>query len=218
MSSVFVIGAAGKVGHWLVPKLVANQHKVMGMCRHAEQSELLLECGAHPVKGDLLELDVNSLATLMKGCDCAIFTAGAGGRGGEEMTNAIDGRGLELAVDAAIQAGVSRFLLVSAFPEAGRANFISETFENYMRVKKLADVYLAESSLNWVILRPGTLTDTSGRGLVKAGLAIPYGKVSREDVASMLVALVEHTQINRMIIELTEGETYIEQSIRQLNG
>ncbi|WPC76484.1 NAD(P)-binding oxidoreductase [Vibrio porteresiae] len=218
MSSVLVIGAAGKVGHWLIPKLVTNHHEVMGMYRHAEQKETLLEAGAYPVYGDLLELDVNGLATLMKGCDCVIFTAGAGGKGGEEMTNAIDGRGLELAVDAATLAGVSRFLLVSAFPEAGRARFISDTFENYMRVKKLADVYLAQSNLNWVILRPGTLTDTSGKGLVKAGLAIPYGKVSREDVASMLVALVEHPQINRMIIELTEGDTFIEQSIRQLNG
>lgn len=75
------------------------------------------------------------------------------------MTQAVDGRGLELAVAAAQQAGINRFILVSAFPEAVRAEYLSDTFETYMAVKKLADVHLAETSLDWVILRPGTLLD-----------------------------------------------------------
>src|SRR3546814_18364883 len=82
----------------------------------------------------------------MAGSDVVVFSAGAGGKGGLEMTNAIDGRGLELAVAAAQKAGVQRFLLVSAFPEASRGKKVSETFENYMTVKKQADVHLVEGS------------------------------------------------------------------------
>lgn len=36
------------------------------------------------------------------------------------MTNAVDGEGLKKSVAAALSAGVSRFLLVSAFPESAR--------------------------------------------------------------------------------------------------
>lgn len=107
-------------------------------------------------------------------------------------------------------------MLVSAFPDAGRGEKTSEGFENYMRVKRLADVRLVESALDWVILRPGTLTDVAGTGRVRADLAIPYGSVPREDVAATLVALVETPQISHKIIELTEGDERISDAMHRL--
>src|SRR3546814_19371028 len=94
----------------------------------------------------------------MAGSDIVVFSAGAGGKGGVEMIDAIDGRGLELAVAAARQAGIQRFLLVSAFPEACRGKEVSATFEHSMAGKKFPEVHLSESDLAWVILRPGTLS------------------------------------------------------------
>ena len=93
---------------------------------------------------------------------------------------------------------------------------MGDGFENYMAVKKRADVYLAASDLDWVILRPGTLTDAAGRGRVQAGLAIAYGEVPRADVAATLVALVERPQLTHRIIELTEGEQPIDAALQQL--
>ncbi|MFE2692682.1 hypothetical protein [Streptomyces mirabilis] len=49
-----------------------------------------------------------------------VFSAGAHGTG-RDKTTAIDGRGLEKAAAAAARAGVSRFVLVSVFPDALRA-------------------------------------------------------------------------------------------------
>ncbi|MCF5295605.1 NAD(P)H-binding protein, partial [Pseudomonas syringae] len=139
------------------------------------------------------------------------------GGAGIELTNAIDGEGLETAVDAAVLAGVNRFLLVSAFPEAARGTDTSAGFENYMRVKKQADVYLASSALDWVILRPGTLVDNPGTGEVCAGPAIAYGEVPRDDVAAFLAALVDRPGISRQIIELTKGATPINEALRTLS-
>ena len=82
-----------------------------------------------------------------------------------------------------------------------------------MRVKRLADVYLAQSKLDWVILRPGTLTLEEGTGNVNAGLAIKYGDISRDDVAETLLAIIENEGISRKIIELTEGETPVREAI-----
>ncbi len=215
MSTVFIVGAAGKVGRHLVKQLADKQHRVLALHRRAEQGAELEALGATPVTGDLTATDVAALAAQMAGSDLVVFTAGAGGAG-VEVTNAIDGRGLELAVDAARQAGVRRFLLVSAFPEAGRNKAMGEGFENYMTVKKRADVYLAATDLDWVILRPGTLSDAPGTGHVSAGPAIAYGDIPRADVAATLVALVEHPEVRRTIIELTEGDRPVEDAVAQL--
>ena len=92
-----------------------------------------------------------------------VFSAGAHGTG-LDQTTAIDGRGVERAVEACGIAGIRRFVLVSVFMDAGRARDRSEGFERYMAVKRSADVALAESDLDWVILRPGTLTDSPAAG------------------------------------------------------
>lgn len=216
MKRVFIVGGAGKVGRRLVQQLAERGHQSIGLHRKPEQAEALSLLGATPAFGSLLDLDVSGLSQLMSGSDVVVFSAGAGGKGGMEMTNAIDGRGLELTVAAARQAGIQRFLLVSVFPEAARGKKMSDTFENYIAVKKLADAYLAETDLDWVILRPGTLQDASGTGKVRAGLAIPYGIVPRDDVATMLVELIEQPEVNRVIIELTEGKTPVEEAVRKL--
>jgi len=215
VSKVFIVGAAGKVGRHLVKQLVDKHHPVRALHRRAEQGAELDALGAAPVTGDLTTLDVDTLAGKMAGSDVVIFTAGAGGAG-VEVTNAIDGRGLELAVDAARQAGVRRFLLVSAFPEAGRNKAMGEGFENYMAVKKRAEVYLVASGLDWVIVRPGTLTDAAGTGRVAAGPAIAYGDIPRADVAATLVALVEQPEVQHAIIELTDGDQPVDEAIVQL--
>lgn len=216
MSKVFVIGAAGKVGRFLVRRLAERAHVPVSLHRTVEQGDELRALGAAPVAGNLLDLDLAGMADLMVGCQAVVFTAGAGGKGGTEMTNAVDGRGLELAAAAARKADVGRFLLVSAFPEAARGKPMSDTFENYMSVKKRADVHLAETSLDWVILRPGRLTDMPGTGMVRAGLAIPHGEVPRADVASALVQLVERPSVNRVIIELTGGDTPVDVAIGRM--
>src|SRR3546814_8351244 len=158
MRKVFIIGGSGKVARRLAQQLAARDHEPRALYRKADQAGGLEALGAVPVQGDLLELDADGLARRMAGSDVVVFSAGAGGKGGAEMIDAIDGRGLELSVAAAQQAGIARFLLVSAFPEAFRGREVSETFEHYMAVKKLADVHLAESDLDWVILRPGDRT------------------------------------------------------------
>ncbi|TWG07593.1 NAD(P)H-binding protein [Saccharopolyspora dendranthemae] len=85
------------------------------------------------------------------------------------MTTLIDGEGLVKA--AAARAGISRFVLVSVFPDAARGGELGEGFEHYMRVKKSADVHLSHTDLDWVFVRPRTLRDEPGDGSVSGPLA-----------------------------------------------
>lgn len=216
MSKVFIVGGAGGVGRRLVQQLVQRGHEALAMHRKPEQAAALTAVGGKPIAGDLLTLEVEELANLMAGSDLVVFSAGAGGKGGMEMTNAIDGRGLELSVAAAKRAGVQRFLLVSVFPEAGRGKQMPERFENYMAVKKRTDVHLVESGLDWVILRPGTLADEAGDGKVRLGPAIPYGRVARDNVAAVVAELVDTPKANRIILELTDGDTPVAEAVQEL--
>ncbi|AOO81941.1 SDR family oxidoreductase [Bosea vaviloviae] len=215
MAKVFIIGAAGKVARRLSRQLAQRGHHPVALHRKPEQASELAGLGATPVAGDLTKLIADELAGLMKGNDVVVFSAGAGGVG-MDVTNAIDGRGLELAVAAAQIAGITRFLLVSAFPDALRDEKRSEGFENYIRVKRLADAHLVATDLDWVIVRPGTLSDGPGTGKVSADLAIPYGDVPRDDVAATLVQIIEQPTVSRIIIELTAGETPIGKAIERL--
>lgn len=217
MSAIFIVGGYGKVARRLAPILAHRGHRVSSLHRKPEQGDSLAALGADPVSGDLANLSAEDLAAMMGGHEIVVFSAGAGGAG-MALTNAVDGKGLETSVAAAKIAGVDLFILVSAFPDAGRGGEPKEGFENYMRVKRLADAHLAASGLDYVILRPGTLTDDPGTGRVSADLAIPYGNVPRDDVAAFLAEIVERPNPGRLIVELTEGETPVAEAGRALWG
>lgn len=214
---VFQIGAAGNVGRRLAALLSQRGDDVTGMHRSPGQAEVILAAGAKPVRGDLVSDAVQDLAAQMAGHDAVVFSAGAHGAG-QTQTTQIDGLGLEKAVDAARSAGISRFVLVSAFPESERARGLGDNFEHYMRTKKTADVYLASSGLDWVIVRPGLLTDGPGDGLISAGMAVEYGEVSRDHVAMFIEAALHEPALNHIIVELTDGTEPLEQAVARLGS
>ena len=76
-----------------------------------------------------------------------------------------------------------------------------------MRVKKTADVYLTRTDLDWLIVRPGLLSDDPGAAMVTAGVAVEYGTVSRDNVAAFIDAALHEPALHRTIVELVDGDT-----------
>ena len=212
MATIFVIGATGGVGSRLHPMLTAAGHRVRALHRKAEQAEALAGAGADPVAGDLMEMEVADFEEAARGADAIVFSAGAAGSG-TDRTRRIDGDALDKAVTTAERLGIARFYLVSAFPEAGRTYDLPESMEIYMAVKKAADVRLANSTLDWVIVRPGTLTDSDGDGCVTLGPAIPYGDFARGNVARVLAEAIDTPALRRRILELTDGPTPVAEAV-----
>ncbi|SEP70905.1 NAD(P)-binding oxidoreductase [Microlunatus flavus] len=212
---VGVIGGAGGVGRRLTALLAEAGDEVTVLHRRADQAAVVEQAGGRSALFDLVEGSVEELAGLLRGQDAVVFSAGAHGTG-RDQTTLIDGRGLEHAVDAARAAGVRRFVVVSVFPEAGRDVETNAGFEHYVRVKKAADVYLTGSDLDWVVVRPGTLTDAPGTGTVRAGWAVPYGDVPRDDVALFLAAVVREQRLHHVVVELTGGGTPVDEAVRAL--
>lgn len=215
MSKIFIVGATGGVGSRLGPMLVKAGHKVTTLHRKPEQASHLIDAGMTPCLGDIMEMSADDFTNFTKNSDVIVFSAGAAGSG-LERTSAIDGDGVIKTIHAAKANGISRVYLVSAFMDAIRDQPRKAGFEHYMSVKRKADNALVASGLEWVILRPGTLINEDGDGLVNANLAIPYGSVARGNVAAMLAALIETPAIRREIIELTDGDVPVQDAVMSL--
>lgn len=210
---VFVIGIAGGVGRRLAKRLIARGDEATGLVRRPEQSDSLTSHGVPSIQGDILAMSVEELAQAMRGSDAVVFTAGAGGKGGQAATSAIDGDGPGKLAEAATLAGVQRFLLVSVFPEAWRERHMNENFEHYMFEKKKAEVELVQSGLNWLILRPSALTDNPGVGMIALDLAQTHQEITRDDVAATIIELLNAPEVGRTILEVTGGTTAIASAV-----
>ena len=61
-----------------------------------------------------------------------------------------------------------------------------ETFDVYLRAKGQADDAVRDSGLDYVIVRPGMLTDDPPTGKVEAGESVERGEIPRADVAAVI--------------------------------
>lgn len=214
---VAIIGANGKVGSKLGRILAERGDEPVGFIRKAEQAGQLEAQGIQTVFADLIETSAEEFSQLLKTCDAVVFTAGAGGAG-EGLTTAIDGHGLVKIAEAAELAKVRRFLLVSAFPDAGRDKETVPSFEHYMKIKRQSEVDLVKTALDWTILRPGTLTDQAGTGKVNLGYTLMYDTISREDVAAVLAELLNYPETAGQILEVVRGEEPIGLAVKTKAG
>ncbi|SFD51579.1 NAD(P)H-binding protein [Roseivivax sediminis] len=215
---VFVVGIAGGVGRRVAARLVAQGVQVGGLVRRSAQVEDLAAEGIAATLGDLVTLTSEELAAFIRGYDAAVFTAGAGGEGGPEAIDQIDGAGPGKLSKAAEIAGVSRIVLVSVFPEAWRERRMDEAFEHYMVAKKQAEVELVLTDLDWVIVRPSALSNAPGTGLVDLGLAKVHEEITRDDVAETVVEVLRQPDVNRIILEVTDGATPIAAAVSTMAG
>lgn len=215
---IFIIGIAGGVGRLLAEQLIAAGGQPKGIVRQPEQVEALGAKGIRATLGDLVEMSVDELAAVMKGSDAIVFSAGAGGKDSDAATTRIDGDGPGKLAEAARLAGIRRFILVSVFPEAWRERRMDASFEHYMVEKKKAETQLVLTDLDWLIVRPSALTDAPGTGKVDLGLAKVHTEITRSDVAATIAALLQSPGLNRLILEVTEGDVAIGDALDALGA
>jgi uncharacterized protein YbjT (DUF2867 family) len=206
---VVVAGGHGKIGLTLLRLLSEGGHQARGLVRNPDHVADLAEVGAEAVVCDMEALD--DLSGCCTGAEAVVFAAGAGPGSGPERKRTVDlGAAVKL-----MGAGVRRYVMVSAIG-AGRPEEWSEPMRPYYEAKAEADRRLEESGLDYTIVRPGSLTDDRGTGLVTVGTDLDYGEVPRDDVAAVLLAVLETPSSIGKTFELVSGDTPVEEAVRGL--
>ncbi|WP_037674618.1 SDR family oxidoreductase [Streptomyces griseus] len=215
---IVIAGGHGQIALRLERLLAGRGDEVAGIIRKPEQGEDLREVGAEPVVLDLESASVEEVAERLRGADAAVFAAGAGPGSGTARKETVDKGAAVLFADAAVRAGVRRFVVVSSMG-ADPDHQGDEVFDVYQRAKGEADAYVqGQDALDWTILRPGALTDDPGTGLVRLEARTGRGPVPREDVAAVLAELVDTPATTGLVLELISGSTPVSVAVKSVAG
>jgi len=214
---VVVAGAHGKIGLRLGRRLAERGDAVTGVVRNPGHAGDLEAAGVEPVVLDLEAASADDVAAALAGADAVVFAAGAGPGSGVARKDTVDRAAAVLLADAAERAGVRRYLLVSSVGVEGVRGHTTgpddEVFHAYLVAKLAAEEDLRARPLDWTILRPGRLTDDPGTGRVRLAPSVPRGAVTRDDVAAVLMALLDRPDTGGLVLELVGGDTPVPDAV-----
>lgn len=216
---VVIAGGHGKIALLLERLLADRGHVVIGLIRNPAHVDDVRDAGAEPVVLDLEDATVDAVAAELRGVDAVVFAAGAGPGSGAARKDTVDRAAAVLLADAAIAAGVTRYVMVSAMGADRRAADEADdpVFKAYLEAKAAADQYvLAQPSLASTIVRPGVLTDEPATGLVRIAEETGRGRIPRADVADVLAAVLATPGTAGRTFELISGDDTVGDAVAAL--
>jgi uncharacterized protein YbjT (DUF2867 family) len=214
MSRITLIGGHGKVALLAAPLLVGEGHEVTSVVRNPDHVAEVEATGATASVLDVEHATTAQIADALRGSDVVVWSAGAGG-GSPERTYAVDRDAAIRSMEAAAQAGVERYVMVSYFGAGPDHGVPADSgFYAYAEAKTAADERLMATQLAWTILRPSTLTSEDATGHIATGEGVTAGSVSRDNVAHVIRSVVGHPETTaRRVIAFNDGLTPIEDVI-----
>lgn len=156
---ILVAGATGSLGGKIVHDLIERGDAVRALVRPGSDHAQLRDAGASIAVGDLR--DPATLEEACRGVTTVVSTASATRRSDDTPEN-VDARGTRNLIDAARNAGVDHFILVStigASPESPVPAF---------RAKGMAESYLRDSGIDYTIIQPDAFMDVWFGMLIEA--------------------------------------------------
>jgi putative NADH-flavin reductase len=205
---ILLLGATGGTGRELVSRAHAEGQEVTVLVRRRDR--LGVDAGhVRVLVGDILDEGVD-LPEVMRGQDAVVSALGVGN---SLRSHGLIGRAVPRIVAAMENAGVSRFILTSAYgvgetmrdvpllPRVVMTLLLRDLYAD----KKAGEAALRESSLDWTIVHPVTLTDGPRTGTCRAGQHLKlsgFPRISRADVAEFLLAQVGDRTFSRQDVLL----------------
>lgn len=197
---VLVIGATGATGKYALPKLLAAGHEVTAFVRNPDGLPMK-DAKIRVVKGDAR--DAAALAAAVEGQDAVLAMFGPRSLGKDDLQEVF----MRHLVAAMEKHGVKKLVNLSAWGASEtrpyinlvflpmRMTFLKAVFDDKERGEKI----LLASSLDYVNVSPGRLTDGREKGSVKVardGKGVPTS-ISRADLASWMIAQLTSSEWSR---------------------
>ncbi len=144
---VLVVGASGLIGGHVVARLLAEGFQVAGVARHVRSARRRVP-GVAWRSLDMASAQVGDWREPLEGVEAVVNCAGAlQDNPGDDLAG-VHVRGLARLAKACEASGVRRFIQISA-------STIDRGGDAFSTTKQAGDAALAQTSLDWLILRPG---------------------------------------------------------------
>ncbi|HET9779459.1 MAG TPA: SDR family oxidoreductase [Propionibacteriaceae bacterium] len=209
---VAIAGGHGQIALRLARVLSQRGDEVVALIRNPDHAGEVRQAGAEPAIVDLEHASDDDVAHAIAGSDAVVFAAGAGPGSGPQRKDTMDFGGAVKLIAAAKQAGIRRYVIVSSMGANSSASG-DDTFNVYLRAKGRADDAVRASGLDATVVRPGSLTNDVGTGRVRLGASVPRGRVTRDDVAAVLVAVLDSSSTIGKTVDLIGGDTPVAEAV-----
>ncbi|MEH1846154.1 MAG: SDR family oxidoreductase [Nostoc sp.] len=205
-SYIFLAGASRGVGREIAQSLTGQQLKVKALLRKAAVAAELERIGIEVVLGDALNVgDVERAMLTDEPIDTVISTIG----GLPTDVERPDYPGNKNLIDAAVKAGVQKFILVSSIGAGNSVVAASpqvlEVLGKVLAEKDKAEQHLIASGLTYTIIRPGGLKSeaATGNGVLTEDPQI-IGSINRADVAQLVGRCLNNDRANNKILSAVD--------------
>ena len=212
---VVIAGGHGQIALLLERRLTELGDEAVGIVRNPDHVDDVAATGAEAAVLDLEHATVEELAALLAGADAVVFAAGGGPSSGAARKETVDKGAAILLADAAEQAEVRRYVMVSSMGTDRADPDSDDVFQVYLRAKAAADDDLRARDLDWTVVRPGRLPDDPGTGKVRVG-DLERGEVPRADVAAVLAAALHEDRTIGKTFDLRSGDTPVAEALVSL--
>lgn len=205
---IFLAGASRGVGLEIAKCLVAQKMQVTALLRSPNHRTELETMGIKVVSGDAL--DAAAVEAAMAGGEpihAAISTVGGLPKDGERA----DYLGNKNLIDAAVKAGVQKFILVSSIGSGNTAAALPpqalETLRPVLIEKEKAENHLIASGMIYTVIRPGGLKSepATGNGVLTEDFRVA-GTIHRADVADLVCRCLVSDAANNKVLSAVDKQ------------
>ncbi|MEG4440664.1 SDR family oxidoreductase [Microcoleus sp. AT9_B5] len=205
---IFLAGASRGVGLEIAKCLAAQNMQVTALLRSPATSTELEAMGIKVVNGDAL--DAAAMEAAMAGGDpihAVISTIGGLPKDGERA----DYLGNKNLIDAAVKAGVQKFILVSSIGSGNSVGALPpqalETLRPVLIEKEKAENHLIASGMIYTVIRPGGLKSepATGNGILTEDCRVS-GTIHRADVAQLVCQCLVSDAANNKVVSAVDKQ------------
>jgi uncharacterized protein YbjT (DUF2867 family) len=205
---IFLAGASRGVGLEIAKCLTEQQMQVTALLRSPETSPELAAMGIKVAVGDALDAD--AVFAAMTGGEpiyAVISTIGGLPKDGERS----DYLGNKNLIDAAVKAGVQKFILVSSIGSGNSAAALQpqvlETLGPVLIEKEKAENHLIASGMIYTVIRPGGLKSepATGNGVLTEDCRVA-GTIHRADVAQLVCRCLVSDVANNKVLSAVDKQ------------
>ncbi|MGB3293763.1 MAG: SDR family oxidoreductase [Phormidesmis sp.] len=209
-----VAGATGQTGRRIVEQLLAQEIAVRALVRDSAKATEL-PTGVEIAVGDVLQ--PSTLAAALVDCDVLVSATGAAPSFDPTGPYKVDYEGNKNLVDAAKQANVDQFVMVSSLCVSKIFHPLN-LFWGILYWKHQAEDYLKSSGVPYTIVRPGGLRneDNTEAIVMSSADTLFEGSIPRQKVAQVCVEALSQPTAKNKVVEIVTSENATPQPLATL--